>query len=70
MEINLSRFQRRESSLTVIRGSVATVLSNWGRLDDSAKQALLTAALARVEDLVLLLEEEAGPLRLADVESK
>ena len=70
MDVDLSRFQRQESSLTVVRGSLGTVLTNWTRLDDAVKKTLLTTALERVEDLVRVLEEDAGDLRLADAESK
>lgn len=70
MEINVARFQSQESSLTVLRGSIGTVLTNWSRLDDGVKQGLLATALQRVDDLVLFLEEDADQLRLADVESK
>lgn len=66
MEINLARFQRQEDSLTVVRGSVATVLNHWDRLDDALKQTLLQTALEKVEDLVEILEEQAGPHRLVD----
>lgn len=70
MKVNPSKFQRQESSLTVVRGSIGTVLMNWSRLDDGLKQTLLATALERVEDLVLVLEEDAGQLRLGEGDSK
>lgn len=65
MDIDLARFERRERALTVLRGSVATVMNHWDRLDESMKKLLLASALAKIEDLVAVLEEDAGPLRVA-----
>ena len=64
MDIDLDRFERRERALTVARGSVATVMAHWERLDESMKKVLLASALAKIEELVTVLEEDAGPLRL------
>lgn len=67
MELDLQRdnIDRREASLTVARGSVSTVLANWDRLDDDTKKALLVAAMTRIEDLVVGLDEDALAIRLA-----
>ena len=65
MEIDLDRFERRERALTVLRGSVATVMTHWDRLDENVKKSLLSSALEKIEELVAVLEEDAGPLRLS-----
>lgn len=63
MELDGHNIDRREASLTVARGSVSTVLANWDRLDEAVKKSLLEAAMARIEDLVVCLEEDVAPLR-------
>lgn len=60
----MGNIERREASLTVARGSVSTVLSYWDRLDEATKKTLLTAAIERIEDLVVCLEEDIRPLRI------
>lgn len=67
MEIGIDSAARRENDLTVVRGSVGTVLAYWDRLDEGTKKTLLQSALVRVEDLVRILEEDVAPLRISDV---
>ena len=65
MEIQLESVERRENSLTIVRGCVATVLNHWDRLDETAKKTLLSTAIDKVEDLVRNLEEDVAPLRVS-----
>ena len=61
--MDLVNLERREGSLTVVRGVLGTLLSHWGELDDAAAKELLEVALHRVENLVQILEEDCVPHR-------
>lgn len=63
MELDGHRIDRREASLTVARGSVSTVLAHWDDLDEGMKKTLLEAAMSRIEELIVCLEEDVAPLR-------
>lgn len=62
--IDLDRLQKREDSLTVVRGSLATVLAHWDRLSESERHDLLQAALDKTESLVALYSEDVAELHL------
>ena len=62
--IDLDRLQRREDSLTVIQGCLATVLAHWDRLSGVERHELLQLALTKTERLVDIYTEEVENLRL------
>lgn len=68
MEVLPDSVQRRENSLTVVRGCLGTVLMHWDRLDDAMKKTLLETALEKTVALVRNLEEDLRPVRVSDLE--
>lgn len=64
LEIRLDSVQERENHLTVVRGSLGTVMAHWDRIDEDMKKALLQTALDKVEDLVRNLEQDVKPLTM------
>lgn len=67
MESDHRNLERRETSLTVIRGALGTVLSHWDEIDPGAARELLTVALTHVEELVRVLEADYQPVRDSSV---
>ena len=67
MEIDHRNLERREHSLTVVRGALGTVLSHWDDIDPGAARELLEAALTHVEELVRVLEDDYQPVRETSV---
>lgn len=68
MEVRFDSLERRENSLTVVRGCLGTVLMHWDRLDDAMKKTLLETALEKTVALVRNLEEDLRPLRVNDLD--
>jgi K+-sensing histidine kinase KdpD len=52
--------------ITVIKGCVETVLSNWHQLDPEARDELLGAALHGADELVVSLEALEARLEAVD----
>jgi len=68
MEVRSDSIERRENSLTVVRGCLGTVLMHWDRMDDAMKKTLLETALEKTVALVRNLEEDLRPIRVGDLQ--
>ena len=68
MNIEPDSIQRRENALTVVRGCIGTLLTQWDRLDEGMKKTLLESALDKTVTLVRNLEDDLKPLRISDAE--
>ncbi len=63
IEFDTDRINRQEDALTVVKGTLATVIHFWDRLNDKERTELLRVALAKTDQLVSMFEDEVASFR-------
>ncbi|MDQ3964204.1 MAG: hypothetical protein M3277_09895 [Actinomycetota bacterium] len=64
VEFDTDRMNRQEDALTVVKGTLATVIHFWDRLNDKERTELLRVALEKTDQLVSMFEDDVSPRRL------
>lgn len=64
IELDQDRINRQEDALTVVKGSLATVIHFRDRIGNNEHYELLAVALEKTDQLIAMFEDEVAPLRI------